>query len=847
VTEERNSYLLSVKTFGAFFCATMKVMDKDFLKTGLTSVEAQKRLEKFGPNELKKKKEFSSLKLFFSQFKSPLVYILVLAGLVTLFLQDFIDTIVIFVAVFLNTILGFYQEQKAQKALSALRKLLSLKAKVIRGGKQQEIEASQVVPGDMVVLTIGSLAPADGVLVESTDLSVNEAILTGESMPVSKNVAASPDKPKKENIVFMGTAMVTGIAKMLVTKTGMETEMGKIGKAVEEIEEEKTPLQIQLGKLAKILAMVVGAVTVVIFVFGKLLGYDPLEMFTTSVAVAVAAIPEGLVVTLTVILALGMQRILKRKAIVRKLLAAETLGSVSMICADKTGTLTEGKMQVVKADFVDQKLGQKAAILCNDMRDPLEVAMWEWAKKTVAPKAIQEQNPRLDEIPFSPQTKMIATLHPGLLLVSGAPEVLLARSSLKQKEKETWKKKFEEYGKKGYRLVGFGYKKFENSKIRKLSNSSLEGLEWLGLLIYEDPVREGVKAALNECQRAGIRVKVITGDYAPTAVAVLRQLDMKFDSQTQVMTGEELETVSENELKRKVDRVVLFARTTPEQKLKIVQALKDQGEVVAMTGDGVNDAPALKIADIGIVVGEAADVAKETADIVLLDSNFSTIVHAVEEGRTIFENIKKVVLYLLSDSFTEVILIGGSLLLRLPLPVTAAQILWVNLIEDTLPGIALAFEPEEKEIMAEPPRPRGMPILDLELKTLIFIIGITTDLILLSLFYWLLKGFLHLHYIQTVMFVALGIDSLFICFACRSLKQTIFQKKFFSNKLLLLSLGIGFLLLTLAVYLPFLQTFLRTHALGVREWLVLFALGIFNLVAIEATKWVFIVRHKKKK
>lgn len=822
------------------------MVEKEFLKTGLTSVEAQKRLEKFGPNELAKKREFSSLKLFFSQFKSPLVYILVLAGLVTLFLQDFTDTIVIFAAVFLNTTLGFYQEQKAQKALSALRKLLSFKAKVIRDGKQQEIEASRIILGDVVVLTIGSRAPADGVLVEAADLSVNEAILTGESMPVSKKAAASPDKPKKENIVFMGTNIVTGIAKMLVTKTGMETEMGKIGKAVEEVEEEKTPLQIQLGKLAKILAVVVGVVTLLIFALGRFLGYKPLEMFTTSVAVAVAAIPEGLVVTLTVILALGMQRILKRKAIVRKLLAAETLGSVSMICADKTGTLTEGKMQVVKADFVDQKLGQKAAILCNDMRDPLEVAMWDWVEKTVDPKTIQKQHPRLDEIPFSPQYKYIATLHPGLLFVSGAPEVILNRSKLSDASLKAWQKKFDDYGKKGYRLVGFGYKKVGKEKI-KIKTKDLKNIEWLGLLIYEDPVREGVKAALDECQRAGIKVKVITGDYAPTAIAVLKQLDMKFDSQTQVMTGEELETVSESELKRKVDRVVLFARTTPKQKLKIVQALKDQGEVVAMTGDGVNDAPALKMADIGIVVGEAADVAKETADIVLLDSNFKTIVHAVEEGRTIFENIKKVVLYLLSDSFTEVILIGGSLLLRLPLPVTAAQILWVNLIEDTLPGIALAFEPEEKEIMVEPPRARGQPILDAELKTLIFIIGIFTDLFLLGLYFFLRQGVFHLHFIRTVIFAALTIDSLFYVFACRSLRQTMFQKHPFGNKVLNISVLIGFLSLLVAIYVPFIQTFLDTHVLGIREWMLVLGLGIFEIMAIETTKWVFIVRHKKTK
>lgn len=817
---------------------------EDFFESGLTSEEARRRLEKSGPNELEKRKDFSSLKLLLAQFKSPLVYILVLAGLVTFFLRDFTDSIVIFAAVFLNTVLGFYQERKAQKALVALRSLLAPKAKVIRNNKQQVIKASEIVPGDLVVLTIGTRVPADGVLIKATDLSLNEAILTGESMPVYKKASPEIDKAKKGNTVFMGTTVATGIAKMVVTKTGMETEMGKIGKRVGEIEEEKTPLQVQLSKLAKILAIAVGVVTLAIFLFGELLGYESLEMFTTSVAVAVAAIPEGLVVTLTVILALGMQRILKRKAIVRRLLAAETLGSVSVICADKTGTLTEGKLRVVKDDFTDRELGIKAAILCNDMRDPLEVAMRDWAQEKVNPKELQKKYSRLDEIPFSPKYKYIATLHPGLLFFSGAPEVILKRCQESKAKNKEWLKKFEDYGKKGYRIVGFAYKKTEKEK-KKIEDKDLSGFEWLGLLIYEDPVRKGVKAALDECQKAGIKVKVITGDYALTAMAVLEQLGLKLNKD-QVVVGTELEKISDKELEKKVDELILFARTTPEQKLKIVKALKDKGEVVAMTGDGVNDAPALKQADIGIVVGEASDVAKETADMVLLDSNFATIVHAVEEGRTIFENIKKVILYLLSDSFTEVILIGGSLLLRLPLPITAAQILWVNLIEDSLPGIALAFEPEEKEVMDEPPRPRKAPILDLEMRTLIFIIGLLTDFVLLALFWFLRQGFFGIHYIRTVIFAALAIDSLFYVFACRSLRKTIFQKNPLENKFLVFSVVLGFVFLVAAIYLPFLQVLLKTHSLGIREWLLILTLGVFEILAIEATKWVFIVRKRKQ-
>jgi Ca2+-transporting ATPase len=861
------------------------VKKDDFLKTGLSSKEAPKLLKKFGPNELAKPPGLSNLKLLFSQLKSPLVYVLLFAGIVTLFLREFTDSIVIFAAVLINTILGFWQERKAQKALVALRSLLTPKATVIRDGKQQEIEASEVVPGDLVVLTIGTRVPADGVLVEATDLSINEAILTGEAMPVKKlktstsakasadreNLKMKTDEIKKENQAFMGTTVVTGIAKMLVAKTGMETEMGKIGKQLGEVEEEKTPLQEQLANLAKILAIVVGGVAVLIFVLGSILGYELVEMFVMGVAIAVAAIPEGLVVTLTVILALGMQRILKRKALVRQLLATETLGSVSVICADKTGTLTEGKLQVVKDDFINRELGVRAAILCNDMRDPLEVAMMDWALRQpstraqaegvqgklrkVDPKIIEEKYPRLDEMPFSPQTKMIATLHqspitnhqsPNILFVSGAPEVVLGKCNTQQATRKTWLKKFEEYGEKGYRLVGFAHKSLK-SQVSSIKNSDLEDLTWLGILIYEDPVREGVKAVLKECQGAGIKVKVITGDYALTALAVLKQLDFKLDPKTQVMEGAELEKISQGELKKKVGEIVLFARTDPEQKLKIVDALKEGEEVVAMMGDGVNDAPALKEADIGIVVGEASDVAKETADIVLLDSKFATIVHAIEEGRAIFENIKKVIVYLLSDSFTEVILIGGSLVMGLPLPLTAAQILWVNLVEDTFPSIALAFEPGEKEVMEEPPRERTAPILDAEMKALIFIIGLFTDLILLGLYYVLFRGAFPLSFIRTIIFAALAIDSLFYVFSCRSLRKTIFQRNPLGNKVLNISVLLGLLFLLAAIYLPFLQVFLKTHALGFKEWFLIFTLGVFEILAIEITKWIFISRKARNK
>ena len=816
-------------------------MDNDFLKKGLTTVEAQKKLSEFGPNTLPIKKEVSLIRIFLAQFESPLVYILVLAGWVTLFLREWTDSIVIFSAVLVNTILGFYQEKKAQKALSALRHFLVPQAKVIRDKEAKMVPTTQIVPGDLVILTLGTRIPADGILVEATDFSVNEAILTGEAMPVPKKVRGE----EKEN-VFMGTMVVTGIAKMKVTQTGTRTKMGQIGQSLVEIKEEKTPLQENLTHLSKILAVIFGFVTIFIFALGALRGYPLVEIFVISVAVAVAAIPEGLMVTLTVILALGMQRILARKALVRKLISAETLGSVSVICADKTGTLTQGQLKVVQSDFTNLRLGAEAAVLCNDMRDPLEIAMMNWVGEELGEQEvgkINEKYPRLSEIPFSFKEKYIVTLHPGLLLISGAPEVILKMSNLSPKEKKTWLDKFEKAGRQGLRLVGFASKEVKPDK-KKIEKEDLGGFKFLGVLIYEDPVRIGVKEALDEAKKAGISLKVITGDHTSTAKAVLGSLGVSV-SDSQIIEGEELDILSETQLKEKVSEVLLFTRTNPQQKLKIVKALKDNGEVVAMMGDGVNDAPALKMADIGLVVGDASDVAKETADIILLDSQFTTIVHAIEEGRTIFENIKKVILFLLSHSFAEIILIGGCLLLGLPLALTAVQILWINLIEDSLPAVALAFESKEKEVMFDPPRPRLAPILNRPLKMLTLFIVIFTSLVLFAVFLIMFSRTLSLEYIQTVMFVALGINSLFYIFACRTFRRPIFQKKLAENKFLIFSVIFGLFLLVAAVYFPPLQIILKTKSLGLAPWLFVFGLGILNLIAIEAAKWFFLSRGRQ--
>ena len=616
--------------------------------------------------------------------------------------------------------------------------------------------------------------------------------------------------------------------------------------------------------------MMVGVVSVVILVVGLIVGDPFVEIFTTAVAVAVSAIPEGLAVSLTVILAIGMQRIFKRKALVRKLVAAETLGSVTVICADKTGTLTEGKMRVVeelesispKKEMRELKkqLLVKAAVLCNDMRDPLEIGMMEWALEKMTGKQagvekLNEEYPRLDEIPFDPKWRYIATLHQvkakelrkkmgELLLVSGAPEEVLGRCKTTEERRQRWQERFVKEAEKGRRLVGFAFKELgvgkEGAK-KKITDKDIGGLRWLGSLVYEDPIRKEVKESLMAAQKAGITIKVITGDFRVTAEAILKRLGLLGVKGIKdgVMEGYELEKLSEGRLREKIKEVVLFARTNPEQKLRIVEALQKNGEVVAMTGDGVNDAPAIKKADIGIVVESASAVAKETADMVLLDSNFTTIVAAIEEGRGIFVNLRKIILYLLSDAFAEVVLVLGSIGLGLPLPITAAQILWINLVDDGLPDFALTLEPKPDDLMRTKPQGLKRMLLDTEIKVLIGLISAVTGLLALAVFwiYWRWSGDLVLA--RTVTFALLGVDSLLYVFSCKSLKKPLWQEKLLDNKWLLGAVAVGMSFQVMALYVPGLQRVLRTVGLGWREWLVIIGVSMMVIAMIEGIKWRF--------
>ena len=846
-------------------------MDKS---SGLSSQEAREKLKQHGYNVLPESAPTPDLEIFVRQLKSPLIYILVIAAGISFALKDVTDTIVIMMAVVVNTILGFYQERKAERGLVALKRILSPRAKVIRDGKQQEVEIKYLVPGDVVVLASGDRVPADGQILESAALVINEAILTGESVPVSKDARSVipteaegrmeesnstdsdikrsldgvyPDKigtrDDKSAQVFMGTTVVGGLGKFIVTKTGMQTEIGAIAHTLSETNEEETPLQKRFAALARILTILVIIAAGLIFFIGLLRRESLVEIFATSVAVAVAAIPEGLVIALTTILALGMQRILKRKALVRKLVVAETLGTVTVIATDKTGTLTEGKLQVVKTDFVDKDEALRAATYANHLVDPLEFALWEWltGQSKYDPESTLKEHPRTFVLPFDSKHKFSATGYDHAVYFIGAPEILLAKSALSKAQKDEWFGKIEAWAREGLRILALGVKRGATKPtIEKLQNDhDAHEITFLGCVGFSDPVRSSVKSALALCNDAGIAVKVVTGDYRWTAEAVMRKVGLKISHpETQILEGEEIAELSDEDLVKRVEKVMLFARMSPNQKLRIVEALKKKGEIVALLGDGVNDAPALKRADIGIVVGEATDVAKETADLVLLDSNFATIVAAVEEGRGIFANIQKVITYLLSDTFAEVTLIFLGLISGQPLPLTAAQILWINLVTDTFPTLALTMEPKEKNLLQRKPIAQNSAIISKSIAALMLIVSLSSGIVIFLLFLFVLNTTHDLVTARAVAFTAFGIKSLFVVFSLRDRATPIWKIPFFANPWLLGGVLVSFSVQIAGLSIGWFQELLGTHGLTATQWGWVILVSILILFLAELGKLV---------
>jgi P-type Ca2+ transporter type 2C len=808
---------------------------------GLTTHEAQKRLVRYGQNILPEKPPPSGLSIFLSQLKNPLVYVLIFSGLITLILKHYSDTAIILLAVLINSVLGFFQESKASRALYELKKLVQPTTKVLRDGKVVTLDASKIVPGDVVILSQGDKIPADGELLYANRLLVDEALLTGESVPVTKNQSVN---------VFMATIVLSGKGEMVVGKTGENSEVGKIAKNLQE-KGEDTPLKKQLIIFSRQLVTLILLLTVFVFLAGLIRGRDIYEMFTASIALAVSAIPEGLLVGLTVVLAIGMQRILKKNGLVRNLVSAETLGGVTTICVDKTGTLTQGKMKVVSFSGNREQI-MLQSIVANDMDDSIVIGAWEWASAELTGKSKKSEtndfvkkHKQIDSIPFSPKERFFASLNTwdeknNMLFVNGAPEFLLEWSDVGANEKKKILAEIAEMTAQGRRILGFA-RKTVPLEIKRISDKDAkQNLEWVGVLAFADPVRLGVKAVLDKAYKAGVKTVIITGDYSETALFVAKELGL-FKKGDIVISGSELSKMSRSELKGKLleGNVRLFARTTPEQKLTIVEALKENGEVVAMMGDGVNDAPALKAADIGIVVSEATDVSKESADLVLMDSKFETVLEAVEEGRGIFDNIRKIIMYLMSTAFNEITAVLGAIVLGFPLPATAAQILWINIVSDGFPNMALAVEPKRRGIMSEPPRPPSEPLVNNWMKQLIGIVSVTSGILSLMIFVYAYTSSDDLVLARSIGFVSLGVNSLVYVFSIRTLKDPFWVEGFFDNKWLIASVGAGFILQLLPFMTQTGRDFFGVTTIPVDYWIAIFAISLFMIILIEILKSYF--------
>ena len=821
--------------------------------TGLTAAEVLAQRQKYGENRLPAEKKPSAWSILFSQLKSPLVYIILVAAGVSLAVGEYGDFSIIMAVVVIDAVLGFVQEYQAQRTYTALKGLLKPTTTVIRDGQHQEVEVWELVPDDLVVLNAGEHVPGDGELLESTKLAVDEAILTGESEPVSKSLVLSEAEGTVmgQNQAFMGTTIVTGRGVMRVTQTGSRSELGQIATSLQEHVEEDTPLQVRLKAFSKALTYIVVAFTLAILISGLLMGREFLDMLRTSIILAIAAVPEGLLIAVTVILVLGMRKILKRNGLVKKLLAVETLGSVTTICTDKTGTLTEGRMRVTCADLADRERAFQTMVLCNNLEGPVDVALWEYARalsETFAqlpddPQDLVNGTERLAEELFTSETKFMITANrlngDRYNYLKGAPEIVLDMCQVSAAERDRILAQVDAWAGEGLRLLGLAYRPFGLLEDRN-------GYTWVGLLGMEDPIREGVHEAIEVAHHAGIQVKMITGDYRRTAERIARNIGL-MEEGDEILEGDELSTLTDEQLQARVKKTAIFSRIRPRDKLRLIKALQANGEVTAMIGDGVNDAPALQRANIGVVVGSATDVAKETADLILLDNNFRTVVAAVEEGRTIFENIRKVVAYTLSNSFAEVLTIFTAMMFRWPAPLAVAQILWIHLICDGPSDIVLGFEPVEEGIMDEKPKSLKEPILTTLGGSLIGVISVASTILAL----WLFGHFYMAHGNpaegRSIVFASFAINSMTYIFAYRSMRRSIFHSGPLSrNKPLVWAVLAGLFMAVIPFVVPGIRNLLGLVPLTRQEWGWVAGVALSLLVIVEIGKWLSLRLHRRK-
>jgi Ca2+-transporting ATPase len=884
-----NYYSLDVKS-------TLKSLKTSI--DGLSDSEAKKRLTQYGLNELEKRKKISPLQIFLRQFTSFIVMILIVAMFISYFIGEVLDSIVILIIIIINGVFGFVQEYKAEKAIEALRKLAALKAKVIRNGKEIEIDAKELVPGDIIVLETGDKVPADSRLIEAVSLQVDEASLTGESVPSGKDINAYKKGTiiaDRENMAYMATVITKGRGMAVVTGTGMKSEMGKIAEMVQEVKEKETPLQEKLKHFGKWLGIVTIGISVLVFVVRVLREYLVSgtveigfvnESFMAAIALAVAAIPEGLPAIVTISLALGVKRMVKRNALIRQLPAVETLGSTNIICSDKTGTLTKNEM-TVREIYLNNKLinvtgeGYKPkgkfehegkhvnprelelllriGSLCNDakltfnkkwniMGDPTEGSLIVSAAKVALKKVLMDKKfPRVDEIPFDSERKIMTTIHKvnskKVAYVKGAPDVILKKCKLilvngkkkrlSDKEKKEIMKINQDMAGKALRILGFAYKDLPD---KYKQNSVEKNLIFVGLQAMIDPPREGVKESIQKCKDAGIKTVMITGDHKLTAIAIAKELGM-FNQGDKALSGEELDKLNDAKFKKIIEDIKIYARVNPEHKARILSVLKSKGHVVAMTGDGVNDAPAIKRADIGVAMGiTGTDVAKEASDMVLTDDNFSSIVSAVEEGRGIYNSIKQFIQYTLSSNLGEILVILIAILIGWPLPLIAIQILWVNLLTDGLPGLALGLDPFNKDIMKKTPRKREEKIISKDVIQNILIVGLVMGIGTLFMFYS--------YGIETIKAKSVAFTTLimFQLFNVLTYRAKNFMINIRTSKFLIGSVIISVLLQLVVLYMPWMNIAFKTVPLGLFDWGKIILVSASLYIILELRK-IFLNRR----
>ncbi|WP_060787835.1 cation-translocating P-type ATPase [Geobacillus zalihae] len=860
---------------------------KTNVKTGLTAAEAEKRLRQFGYNELAEGKKESAIVVFFRQFQDFMVLVLLLATVISAFLGEYVDAVAIVVIVIMNAILGFIQERRAEKSLAALKRLSAPQAVVRRDGRWVKIPARELVVGDVVRLASGDRVGADIRLIETSGMEIEESALTGESVPVAKSAAPLHTKQASlgdlHNMAFMGTLVTRGNGVGIVIATGMKTAMGQIATMLEEADAGATPLQRRLEQLGKILLVVALVLTAAVVAVGVIQGHDLYEMFLAGVSLAVAAIPEGLPAIVTVVLALGVQRMIKRNAIVRKLPAVETLGCASVICSDKTGTMTENMMTVTQVwaggrtfavsgvgletdgEFSERgrtvdpnRVPQLArlltmGVLCNSSElkeengrryvdgDPTEGALLVAAAKAGLAKGMLLREYTIEqEFPFDSERKMMTVIIRDrngrrFVVTKGAPDVLLERAdrlewngreqALTPAWKETIEKAIRHMASSALRTIAVAYRPLAETERIESEKDAETKLRFLGVAGMIDPPRPEVKQAVARCKEAGMKTVMITGDHVLTATAIAKQLGV-LPPGGKVMDGATLSKLSVDELEREVDNIYVFARVSPEHKLKIVNAFKRRGHIVAMTGDGVNDAPALKAADIGVAMGRSGtEVAKEAASLVLLDDNFATIEAAIEEGRNIYENIRKFIRYLLASNVGEILVMLFAMLLALPLPLVPIQILWVNLVTDGLPAMALGLDQPEENVMKRPPRRPDEGVfargLGWKIVSRGFLIGVVTLAAFLTAYE---RSGEDLVYAQTAAFATLVLAQLIHVFDCRC-DRSVFDRSPFGNIYLVAAVIVSLLLLVVVIYYPPLAAVFHTKPLAAVDWLLIIGLS----------------------